>query len=156
MDKDAECLLIFDSNLNFFITDVFNFDLVKNKMVFYKKSGSNRDGYFYYKNKPFHRYLLGITDKKIQIDHKDCDTRNNKINNLRIASPMENSRNRRGSSKTGFKGVTKRSHKRYRARITVDKKLITIGHSDTPEGAARLYNEAAKKYFGDFALLNDV
>lgn len=32
----------------------------------------------------------------------------------------------------------------------------TLGYYDTPKAAARAYNAAALKYFGEFARLNDV
>ena len=45
---------------------------------------------------------------------------------------------------------------KWNARIGIDKKKISLGYFDTPEQAALAYNEAAQKYHGDYAKLNEV
>lgn len=59
-----------------------------------------------------------------------------------------------------YKGVIDRSRHiapgsaPWLARIRVDGQLIHIGRFDTEEEAARAYDEAARKHFGEFARLN--
>jgi hypothetical protein len=107
-----------------------------------------------------HRKILGLMhgDKR-QVDHKDMNTLNNTRANLRIATPSENRQNRKKTraNTTGYKGVmVTRSNRplRYLAEIRVYGKHIYLGTFDTPEDAARAYDEAAKLYFGEFARLN--
>ncbi len=54
---------------------------------------------------------------------------------------------------SGYKGVSKH-HKKWRAYIVLKEKQIHIGLYRTKEDAALAYNEAALKYFGQFANLN--
>lgn len=89
------------------------------------------------------------------VDHKDRDTLNNLDWNLREATHVTNGQNRKRhkNSKTGFKGV-KRGRYSFEARITVIGKLVHLGCAATAEGAARIYDAAAEKHFGEFAVLN--
>jgi hypothetical protein len=43
----------------------------------------------------------------------------------------------------------------WRARICVNYKEIGLGFFSTPQEAAKAYNDAALKYFGEFAYLNE-
>lgn len=58
---------------------------------------------------------------------------------------------------TGYKGVfIEKRHvgKNYYAKISVNKKQKLLGYYETAQEAAYAYNEAAKEYFGDTAILN--
>lgn len=56
-----------------------------------------------------------------------------------------------------YKGVYfAKQQKSWRARIEVSGKNISLGAFGTEEEAALAYNEAAQRYFGDFAWLNNV
>lgn len=64
--------------------------------------------------------------------------------------------NQRRKSKTGrYKGVMPRNEKWY-ARIKVNGKQIYLGTFKDQESAARAYNIAAHKRYGDSAALNDI
>lgn len=92
-----------------------------------------------------------------RVDHIDGNGLNNKRDNLRLATHMQNMANQRirSNNTTGYKGVTKTKNK-YRSRIGYNGKDIHIGIYDTPELAAIAYNNAACIYFGEFAQLNDI
>jgi hypothetical protein len=56
-----------------------------------------------------------------------------------------------------FRGVSfSKNNKKWRAGIEVKGKSINLGHFTTEEAAAKAYNEAAKKYFGEIAYQNRV
>ena len=103
-----------------------------------------------------HRVIAGTPDG-METDHRDGDTLNNLPDNLRNCTNIQNQCNRgkQANNKSGFKGVTwyKRS-KIWRVQIKVYGKVIHLGYYLIPEQAARAYDKAAKKYFGEFAKLN--
>jgi predicted TIM-barrel fold metal-dependent hydrolase len=91
------------------------------------------------------------------VDHKDGDGLNNTKGNLRLATCSQNSHNRKGLSghSSKYKGVRleKRSNK-WRATIYHDGRNENLGYFVNEEDAARAYDEAARKYHGEFAWLN--
>jgi hypothetical protein len=95
-------------------------------------------------------------DTKDVIDHKDGNRLNNQKNNLRPASRKENSRNMKvRKNTTGFKGVYPNLNKnRFVVKIFVNNKQMHLGVFDTAEEAAKVYDENARKYFGEFAKTN--
>ena len=108
-----------------------------------------------------HRFIMGVEDSKVHIDHINHDTLDNRKSNLRLCTHAENGRNRKiqkgGSSK--YKGVCKRRNnmvKAFEASIKFNYKRIHLGTFATELEAAIAYNKAALHYFGEFALLNDV
>jgi HNH endonuclease len=88
-----------------------------------------------------------------QIDHKNMDAQDNRIENLREATASENGYNRivRPESGTGVKGVhlDKRTG-RYRAEITVNKKRIYLGFFATVE-EAKIARSSSQWMHGEFA-----
>lgn len=88
-----------------------------------------------------------------ELDHKDLNKTNNAIDNLRIASRSQNSANRscQKTSKLGIKGVQRRTRNSYMARIKVEGKTVVLGYFSTAEEAHKVYCEAAKAVFGEFA-----
>lgn len=97
--------------------------------------------------------------KGIQVDHINGDKLDNRKENLRLCTIQENSRNyslpRHNTS--GYKGISwlKRINK-WQAQISINNKIVYIGVYFNKEDAAKAYNEAAIKYHGDFAKLNEV
>jgi len=93
------------------------------------------------------------------IDHKDGNPLNNQKANLRRCTQAENVKNRaiQRGNKSGFKGVFfQKKLGRWRAQISVMGKAKHLGCFDDPAVAALSYNEAAKKYYGEFARLNSI
>lgn len=93
------------------------------------------------------------------LDHRDTNPSNNRWENLRKATPSQNSMNTnvRSDNITGIKCVRYRSYgkrkKRYYSTIRVDGKQKHFGYFLTAEEAAEAYAKAAKEYFGEFARL---
>ena len=94
-------------------------------------------------------------------DHVDRDGLNNQRVNLRPATRSQNQQNRSGwtradaAKSSGFKGVSwDKSRKLWMTKITVDYKTVNLGRCATVEEAAKVYDEAAKKYFGEYARPN--
>jgi hypothetical protein len=102
-----------------------------------------------------HREILGATD--CEVDHIDGNRLHNVKSNLRLCSRLQNGSNQliSSSNSSGYKGVHffKRDGN-WQAYIKVKQKRIHLGYFQTPELAASAYNEAAVKYFGEFAKLN--
>ena len=93
----------------------------------------------------------------VLVDHWDHDGLHNVRANLRVANKSANGANRRKSSNntSGFKGVTThRQTGKWQAEIKVGGKHRYIGIFDTPEEAAKAYDDVAHEAFGEFALLN--
>jgi len=99
-----------------------------------------------------HRVILGV-NKGIMIDHIDHNGLNNQRYNLRTATHAENGRNRKPNQGYKYKGVGASGNK-YEAKIQYNNKRMNLGTFSTEEAAALAYNDAAKKYFGEFAYLN--
>jgi hypothetical protein len=79
--------------------------------------------------------------------------------NLRLATHTQNKQNEslHRDSKSGYKGVSWHTNKRkWRATITVNKRPMSLGYYTEVRDAARAYNKAAREYFGEFAVLNEV
>jgi len=93
-------------------------------------------------------------DQKYQIDHINGDPSDNRICNLRKATPAQNQANSRRpkNNTTGFKGVTfdKKSGV-YRAKIMVNYKTVHLGGFSTAEKAHEAYVKAANEFYGPFA-----
>jgi hypothetical protein len=93
----------------------------------------------------------------LEVDHKDRDQLNNQFQNLRPATRGQNNQNQgpRKSNLTGYKGVSFLEAKcMYRARIQSRKAQIHLGLFHDPILAAKVYDRAAKRLFGEFAVLN--
>jgi hypothetical protein len=92
-------------------------------------------------------------------DHIDTDGLNNQRDNLREATESQQTANQnlQKDNKSGYKGVSwYKEDKKWVARIIVNKGLIYLGSFDSIKDAARAYNKAAIKCFGEFARINDM
>ena len=105
-----------------------------------------------------HRQILGLPPGDPRTgDHKDpSKTLDNRRENLRIATRIEQACNRRkrSDSSTGYKGVTAFQNKNgvvYIAQIQIDGRHIYLGRRKTAKSAhEELYIPASIKYHGEF------
>lgn len=89
-------------------------------------------------------------------DHVNGYGLDNQRNNLRICNYGGNSMNRKPQIGTSlYKGVSAHGNK-WRSRIKIHGKIYNLGSFESEIDAAVIYNDAAKKMFGEFARLNTV
>lgn len=106
-----------------------------------------------------HRTILNVTKTKILVDHIDGNPLNNCRNNLRICNNGQNLCNRDTPSNntSGYKGVSyNKKMKKYEAYIKYNEKKMNLGYFTCPKVAAKAYNEAAIKFYGEFSKLNKI
>lgn len=103
-----------------------------------------------------HQFLMGTRDGT---DHKDGDGLNNRRGNLRLCTSSQNSCNQKIGKRnsSGFKGVSfYLPTSKWSARIGYKGKGRYIGYFNSPEKAAKAYNDKAKELHGAFARLNKI
>ena len=107
-----------------------------------------------YKSIPMHRLLVDIPIG-MQVDHINHNTLDNRKCNLRVCTIIQNQANsrRHKQNTSGFKGVCREGNG-WRAQIHSTGQQIYLGHFAAPEAAARAYDQAALKQWGEFAYLN--
>jgi hypothetical protein len=104
-----------------------------------------------------HRVILGLSDRRVMGDHRNGDTLDNRRENLRASTNQQNSQNgvTHSDSTSKFKGVSwDKQRGKWAAGIGISGKRISLGRFDSEHDAARAYDAAALKNFGDFARLN--
>ena len=139
--------------------DKDDFYLIKNRrwvLSYYKKLDL-----FYMKNssKFLHREILKTKGFNIKVDHISGNTFDNRKCNLRLSTQQTNTANQKihKNNTSGFKGVSfAKNCNKWECYIKVNYKKITLGYFVNKIDAAKTYNEAAIKYFGEFAKLNEI
>lgn len=103
-----------------------------------------------------HRMIMNTSLGKVT-DHINGDKLDNRKENLRITTDLQNSWNqgKRGGTSSKYKGVSWiTSKKKWRACIKKEYKAIHLGYFDNEHDAARMYNFWAVDLFGEYARLN--
>jgi hypothetical protein len=103
-----------------------------------------------------HNQIIDIPEGMV-CDHINHNGLNNRKPNLRPATPSQNSCNTRKAAKTTsrYRGVTPRARSNKSvARINVNGRQIRLGTFGDEVDAAKAYDAAARKYHGEFAVLN--
>lgn len=104
-----------------------------------------------------HREIIHCLRNR-EVDHRNGDGLDNRKENLRPCTHLQNVKNlkiSRKNNRSGFKGVSFDSeNQKWQAHIQSDNKNMRLGRFSTKEEAAGAYNEAAKKYHREFASLN--
>lgn len=122
-----------------------------NRELFYAKARVRGDIDY------LHRFVLGITDRKIRVDHINHDGLDCRKENLRVATHQQNVFNRRPNllAASPYKGVYwHNSTEKWLASISCDGKRHYIGVFAFEEDAARAYDAKAAELFGEYAYLN--
>jgi hypothetical protein len=89
----------------------------------------------------------------VEIDHRNLNKHDNRIENLRIASHPQNNMNivKKCNNKSGVKGVSwHKAAGKWVAQITKDYKLHYLGLFDDIQEAAKAYASASKSLHGEF------
>lgn len=103
-----------------------------------------------------HNFILGI----VGVDHKNGDRLDNRRSNMRPATSRQNNCNRKKSAGKSsiYKGVCAwdrhKNGSAWRASIRLDGNLTHLGYFRSELDAARAYDSAAIKLFGEFARPN--
>ena len=141
--------------------DSWIFDEMDLELVSSRKWYISHDGYPHSKTDgkdiPFHRLALGLSDEEVA-DHINRDSRDNRRCNIRPAAQIDNTKNQtlRNTNSSGYKGVSfLQCAGKFEAYIN-DKPYHKkhLGLFETPEEAARAYDEAARYFYGEFACVN--
>jgi len=107
------------------------------------------DGDIYYAHRLAWFYVYGEWPEN-DIDHKDHNTTNNSIYNLRDVTRSENMQNRikaQKNNKTGMLGAHQRvDRKGIRSRISIGGKQVNLGVFETAELAHQAYIEAKRMH----------
>lgn len=127
------------------------------------EAGTVKDGYvviilFGRQYRAQHLAWLFMTGKWPPLDrdleHEDRNRANNAWINLRLATRSQNNMNAglRSDNKSGQKGVGLRKDTgQWYARITVERKIILLGHFRSFSEAVAARQAAERRYFGEFA-----
>ncbi len=92
-----------------------------------------------------------------EIDHINRDKTDNRISNLRMATRSQNAINKQKpeNNSSGFKGVVWcKKDKKWTSKIGKDGKSVGLGRFNDKTVAARAYDTAAHKLYGEYAVLN--
>jgi len=107
-----------------------------------------------------HREILGLEYKDgRKADHSNHNTLDNRRENLRDCTHQQNLMNQKlQKNKTSkYKGVCwDKSRKKWTAYLKIKGERKNLGRFNAEKQAALAYNNAAKKYHGDFAYLNKI
>lgn len=129
----------------------FTWSVYKGRSTFYAVTRLSK-----YKTIAIHRMVTKAKTGEM-VDHKDHNGLNNMRSNLRRCTASENSKNMlmHKNNPFGYKGVGfDKRRDFYYSRIRVDKTNKFLGYFMTPIDAAKAYNSAAIKHYGEFAKLN--
>lgn len=99
-------------------------------------------------------FLMHYGFMPTMVDHRDRNRSNNKIENLREATPRQNQANRKigKNNTTGFLGVSYcKVNKKFVAGMKHNGKHVNFGLFKTAEQASEVYKKESFKRFKEFA-----
>ena len=102
-------------------------------------------------------YSAQSTNHSVQCPFPGCNKLIYEDDTEEYYEPSQNISNsdKHKNNKSGYKGVIRVvGSNGYRAQISVNGKSIYLGYALNPKDTAKMYDEAAIKYHGEFARLN--
>lgn len=102
-------------------------------------------------------YMHALVSGGQRVDHRDRNGLNNTDANLRAATTVQNGGNtgKRSGTSSRYKGVTYVARTgRWAAQLHHLGRKTHLGYHATEEEAARVYDDAAVRHFGEFACTN--
>lgn len=147
------------------VIDFEDFDLVRGMKWHANKGGHGL--YYAVRNVPLadgtrtaakmHRVITGCPPG-LEVNHINGDGLDNRRQNLQVCTSQQNAwarcRKKNGTS-SKYRGVLwSKQSKRWRARLMHNDKRLHLGYFNIEEDAARAYDTAAIKYFGEHAAPN--
>lgn len=129
--------------------------LIKYRWTFHR-------GYAFNFRDRMHRVVLGLDrpdahDHNTCVDHINGNTLDNRKANLRICTKVENAQNAikpRANNTSGCIGVSQYKPGKFRAYITVNKRVIDLKTYNSFEDAVKARLEAELFYFGEYSGCN--
>lgn len=104
-----------------------------------------------------HRYILGMNDPTLIVDHIDGNGLNNQRSNLRIATKQQNNLNSRVRKDcvSGFKGVHwNKGSRAWLVHVSINGTMKQVGQFNCPIEAAKFYDRLAVEIHGEFGKTN--
>lgn len=113
---------------------------------YYNEIGKRKQKWIY-----MHRFIANAPDR-MEVDHINRNTFDNRRSNLRVATHQQNSFNHPGYGNRGVTKVTNRPLKKpYCVRLMIGGKNLYLGYYKTLGKARQVWKEAAEKYYGQFS-----
>lgn len=123
-------------------------DYDKIKSYLWRTAGGRTVTWIKGKNVFLSRFLLGATNRLV--DHINRNPLDNRRENLRICTYIENSRNR------GYRGYSYEADRQaWRVDLEINNVHVFLGRYATEEEARTVRHNAEKKYFGEFAPIRE-
>ena len=139
--------------------DLEDYDLIKDYCWHYTQKGyleaTNAETR---KAIKLHRLVMGVTDPKVEVDHKKHPTIyehkiDNRKSNLEIVNQSQNSMNRSlaKNNTSGIVGVSwSKLEQKWKAYIKINQQMIHLGTFTDKEDAIVARKNAELKYFGEY------
>jgi hypothetical protein len=149
---NGDVTICINPNTNFsFLIDTGDVEIVAGALWY------NNRGYVWNPVKgKLHRAIVKPPENQI-VDHKNKIRTDNRRDNLRVCNIIQNNLNKSINKRntSGYRGVYwDKEHKKWRAGISYCNKSINLGYFKIIQEAAKAYNRAASKLFGEYAHLN--
>jgi hypothetical protein len=132
--------------MNYLVDECFRAEVEKYRWSRQRRGHWQRTGEYGCRERFLHRYVWVISGRSLPpapltIDHINRDPSDNRLENLRVATPRLQRLNKPGYAKSGLpKGVGKNpATKNWQARIGICGRVVSLGYYATVEEASAAY-----------------